>query len=151
MQNTLTNEASRLEAKSPRVRKWLISFLVIVIVLAICVAGGVRWFLLQTEYTPSFSKAQFKQVRSGDALATVFDRLKEPLTFTIISQAQNDNQFKPQDSDEISTIPKWTNNDSVLLILHYSKPRNPGGSYHAYEIWIHKGKVQETRTYNYWD
>ena len=151
MQNTLVNGVSHIEAKPPRIRKWLIAFLVLVIILAICVPEGVRWFMLQTEYAPSFSKSQFKQVQSGDTLATVFDRLKEPMYFEVISELHNDGQFKPLLSTEISTISKWTNNDSVLLILHYSKPRYSGGSCHAYEVWFHKGKVQETRIYNYWD
>src|ERR1035437_3896612 len=101
MQNTLVNEVSHIEAKPPRIRKWLISFLVIVIIMAFCVSEGIRRFMLQTEYAPSFSKSQFKQVQSGDTLATVFDRLKEPLNCEIISQSQNDGQFKPLLSTDI--------------------------------------------------
>jgi hypothetical protein len=51
----------------------------------------------------------------------------------------------------MSTLAEWAKDDSVLLILRYSKPRSPDGDYRAYEVWINKGTVQETRAYNWWD
>lgn len=151
MEKTLTSGMNQADAKTPRVRRGLLSLLVVVGVLAICIPLLTRWFLLRTDYAPGFAKAAFEQVTVGDPLEVVLDRLNAPLNFTVISQRQDDSRYKPQYSDDVSALSKWTADESVMLILRYSKPRNPDGSYHAYEVWISKGKVQETRAYNYWD
>ena len=151
MNTTTASELSGAQAKPSRLRKLLFVALVVVIVLAVCVPLLTWWYLLRTDYAAGFTKAQFNQVELGETLAAVLDRLKAPLNFAVISQRQDDSRFKPQYSDDVSTLSKWNNDESVLLILRYSKPRHPGGDYRAYEVWISKGKVQETRAYNYWE
>jgi hypothetical protein len=138
-------------AKKTRVRPWLLGLFGILVVLAISVPLSVRWFLLRTDYAPGFAKAAFEQVKVGDPLDAVLASLKAPLNFAIISQRQDDSRYKPQYSEDVSALSKWAGDESVMLILSYSKPRKLDGSYHAYEVWISKGKVQETRAYNYWD
>lgn len=138
-------------ARKTRVRPWLLWLFGGLVALAICVPLSVRSFLLRTDYAPGFTTAAFEQVQVGDTLDAVLARLKAPLNFAIISQRQDDSRYKPQYSEDVSALSKWTGDESVMLILRYSKPRNPDGSYHAYEVWISKGNVQETRAYNYWD
>ncbi len=135
----------------PRVRKPLLVTLGIVAALAVCVPVATWVYLLRTDYAAGFSETAFAQVKPGDTLNTVLDRLKFPLNFAIISQRQDDSRYQPQYSDDITAMSKWTNDDSIVLILHYSKPRQSGGDYRAREVWVRKGTVQETRAYNYWD
>jgi hypothetical protein len=151
MENVLADGMNQAEARTPRLRKSLLWLLAMVAVLAVCVPLLVRALLLRTDYASGFTKAQFEQVQPGETLAAVLDRIKEPLNFAVISQRQDDSRFNPQYSDDVSTLSKWNSDATVLLILRYSKPRSPDGSYRAYEVWLKSGKVQETRAYNYWD
>jgi hypothetical protein len=123
----------------------------VVVALAVCIPFLASWFLLKTDYAPGFSKRSFQQVKSGDTVAAVFERLREPLNVVVEMQQQEGRRFELGHSDDVSMLSKWTNDESVLLTLRYSKPRTPGGSYHAYEVSITKGKVMETRAYIYWD
>lgn len=151
MENALTAGMNQAETRAPRTRGWLLSILVVVALLAVCIPLLTRSFLLRTDYAPGFAKATFEQVKVGDPLDAVLARLNAPLNFAIISQRQDDSRYKPQYSDDASTLSKWASDESVMLILRYSKPRTLDGSYRAYEVWINKGKVHETRAYNYWD
>lgn len=132
-------------------RKPLLAALGIVAALAVCIPVATWSYLLRTDYAPGFNKTEFERVKPGDTLNTVLDRLKVPLNFAIVSQRQDDSRYQPQYSDDVSTLTKWANDNSVMLILRYSKPRHPGGDYRAREVWVRKGTVQETRAYNYWD
>jgi hypothetical protein len=134
-----------------RVRTWLLWALGGVLVLAISVPLAVRSFVLRTDYVPGFSKTAFEQVKVGDNLDAVLSRLKSPFNFAIISQREDDSRYRPQYSEDVSKLTNWNDDGSVMLILRYSKPRNQDGSYRAFEVWVSKGKVQETRAYNFWD
>lgn len=151
MNSAITSELSSAQPKRPSVRKPLWVTLAIVATLAVCVPLVTWSYLLRTDYAPGFSKTVFEQLKPGDTLNTVLDRLKAPLNFAVVSQRQDDSRYQPQYSDDVSTLSKWANDDSVVMILRYSKPRHPGGDYRAREVWIRKGTVQETRAYNYWD
>jgi hypothetical protein len=151
MNAEMTQLSDAAQPKPSRCRKWLLKSLVAVVALAVCVPLLVRWYLLRTDYAPGFTKTEFAQVKPGDTLPVVLDRLKEPLLFAIISQRDDESRYRPQYSEDMSTLAEWAKDDSVLLILRYSKPRSPDGDYRAYEVWINKGTVQETRAYNWWD
>ena len=151
MSDTITSEFTGAQPRKPCVRKSLRITLAVVVALAVCVPIVTWAYLLLTAYAPGFSRTEFEQLKSGDTLSTVLDRLNAPLSFAIVSQRQDDSRYRPLYSDDMSTLSKWTNDDSVVLILRYSKPRHPGGDYRAREVWIRKGTVQETRAYNYWD
>ena len=81
----------------------------------------------------------------------MLERLGAPVQIAIISQRNDDSRFSPQYSTDVSVLRKFADDPSILLIMRYSKPTALGGSYHAYEVWVSNGKVQETRAYNYWD
>jgi hypothetical protein len=151
MNSAIDSEMSGSQPKRSTVRKPLWVILAIVAILAVCVPLVTWSYLLRTDYATGFSKTEFEQLKPGDTLNVVLGRLKAPLNFAIVSQRQDDSRYQPQYSDDVSTLSKWTNDDSVVLILRYSKPRNPDGDYRAREVWIRKGTVQETRAYNYWD
>jgi hypothetical protein len=151
MNSPIAPELKNAQAKRPHARKPFWVTFATVSTLAVCVPLVTWSYLLRTEYAPGFSRAEFQQLKPGDALNVVLDRLKAPLNFTIVSQRQDDSRYKPQYSDDVSMLSKWNSDDSVVLILRYSKPKHPGGDYRAREVWIRKGAVQETRKYNYWD
>jgi hypothetical protein len=151
MNSAIASELGGTQAERPRVRKALWVALGIVAVLAVCIPVATWSYLLRTDYAPGFNKTEFEQVKPGDTLNAVLDRLKAPLNFAIVSQRQDDSRYQPQYSVDVTTLSKWTDDDSVVLVLRYSKPRHPGGDYRAREVWIRKGTVQETRAYNYWD
>jgi len=151
MNSAIASELSGAPAKRPRVRKPLLVTFGIFAALAACVPVATWSYLLRTDYAPGFSKTEFTQVKSGDTLNSVLDRLKAPLNFAIVSQRQDDSRFQPQYLDDVATLSKWANYNSFVLILRYSKPRHHCGDYRAREVWVRKGTVQETRAYNYWD
>lgn len=141
------SDSEKSRPKKFHVRSWLLCLFF----LAVFVPFLIHWYLLRTDYAPGFTKAAFEEVKVGESIETVLARLKAPVNFAIISQRKDDSRYKPQYSDDVSALSKWASDESVMLILRYSKPRAQDGSYRAYEIWLVKGKVQEKRAYNYWD
>ncbi|MCW5556151.1 MAG: hypothetical protein KIS67_28855 [Verrucomicrobiae bacterium] len=135
------------QPKKFHVRIWLLClFLVVAAVPAL-----MYWYLLRTDYSPGFTKAGFEEVRIGEPMGAVLGRLKAPVNFAIISLRDDDSRYKPQYSDDVSSLSQWAGDESVMLILRYSKPRVQDGSYRAYEIWLTNGVVQEKRAFNWWD
>lgn len=151
MDSAITSELNDTRPKVRRVRKLLWGILAVVVTLAVLVPLVTRWYLLRTDYALGFTERAFNRLKHGDTLNTVWEVLKAPLSITVVSQREDDSRYKPQHYDEVSMLWNWTNDDSVVVILHYSRPRHPGGAYRAREVWIRKGIVQETRAYNYWD
>ena len=138
---------SEPQPKRFHVRGWLLCLFLVTAAVPVLM----YWYLLRTDYAPGFTKAAFAEVKVGEPLETVLARLKGPVNFAIISQRNDDSRYKPQYSDDASTLSNWAADESVMLILRYSKPRVQDGSYRAYEIWVANGKVQEKRAFNWWD
>ena len=151
MNDSVAPELTFARARRLKVSKPLWITLVVVAVFAVCLPLVTWWYLLRTDYAPGFRKTEFDQLKSGDALNAVINRLKAPFNFVVVSERQDDSRYQPQYFNDVTALSKWTNDNSVVLILNYSKPRNAGGDYRAREVWIRKRVMQETRAYNYWD
>ncbi len=151
MGTTFSPELGPAKPKKPLIRRSLLSILLVVVGLAICVPVLAFAFLLRTDYAPGFSKAKFAEVKPGDTLADVLDRLKTPLNFEVVSQRPDGTQSESRLSEEFSRLSDFSNDETILLILRYSKPRTAGGSYRAYELWFNNGHVHKTCAFIYWD
>ncbi len=140
-----------LQLDSLHVRKPLWIALVIVVVLAVSLPLVAHLYLLRTEYAPGFSEAAFNSLQPGDTLDTVLQRLREPFDFVIVSQRQDGSQYRPEYLDDMSVLQQWAADETVVVVLRYSKAKRFDGDYRAREVWINKGRVKELRAYNYWD
>jgi hypothetical protein len=128
----------------------MVCALAAVLLLALVTPRIAKMLLFHTQFPSGFSRREFSNVRSGDSIESVIQKLGLPLK-VFVRTAHDPEQF-----EEVTSFQVRPNSTDVLhatagkALLRYSQPVRKS-SFVAYEIWITSNRVEKVRVFDYWD
>jgi hypothetical protein len=119
----------------------LIGFLFVICVLVF----GVLWYVrfrpeATTGYANPLVKSRFSNIHTGDTFDQIYERLGNPIYFSVISSKPDEPIQYDYDvnKEHLSQVIEGSN---LMVNLHYSTNNGFSGWYFRYEIEMQGGKV----------